>query len=44
MADHKTYVASEIVFWVSYGFLLEGIHLTKFLCFQDKMHRVRVSV
>ena len=34
MTDRKTAHASEIVFWVTFGFLLEGTHLTKFFCCQ----------
>ena len=46
MTDRKTAHASEIVFWVTFGFLLEGTHLTKFFCCQillDVMHRVDVG-
>ena len=47
VTDWKTAHASEIVFWVTFGFLLEGTHLTKFFFVVkfklDVMHRVDVS-
>ena len=30
VTDRKTAHASEIVLWITFGFLLEGTHLTKF--------------